>query len=141
VTVRVELPDPEPNGLATMLGGIIEGNLAAHPQREALLSKRGTFAISASDVGASASIRLLPAVVTVRNGIIGTPNIIVEADSETLVGLSNVPLKFGLPDVRTGEGREFARKLIKRQLKVKGLLTHPAMIGRLNKLLAVGQEG
>ena len=79
--------------------------------------------------------------VTVRNGIVGRPNIVVEADSATLVGLSSVPLKFGMPDVLTKDGREFTRKLLKGQLKVKGLLVHPAMIGRLNKLLAVGQEG
>ena len=141
MTVRVEFPDPEPNGLAAMLGGIIQGNLAAHPERGALLSKRATFAISATDVGTAASIRLLPGVVTVRNGIIGRPNIMVEADSDTLVGMSNAPMKFGMPDVRAKEGREVIRKLLKRQLKLKGLLAHPAMIGRLNKLLAVGLEG
>jgi hypothetical protein len=137
MTARVEYPDPEPNGLAVMLGGVIEGNLAAHPERETLLSKRATFAISAPDVGAAVSIRLLPGVVTVRNGIIGKPNVVVEADSGTLIGLASVPLKFGLPDARTKEGREVIRKLLKRQLKVKGLLAHPAMLGRLNKLLAV----
>ncbi len=138
MTARVEYPDPEPNGLAAMLGGVIEGNLAGHPERETLLSKRATFAISAPDVGAAVSIRLLPGVVTVRNGIIGKPNVVVEADSGTLVGLASVPLRFGLPDAGTKEGREVIRKLLKRQLKVKGLLAHPAMLGRLNKLLAVG---
>jgi hypothetical protein len=137
MSVVVDYPDPEPNGLASMIGGLIEGNLAAHPEREALLAKPATYGVTAPDVGVSISIRLRPGQVTVRNGIVGSPDIRVEADSDTLVGLSSVPLKFGLPDAMTKEGREVNRKLLKRQLKVKGLLTHPAKLARLNKLLSV----
>ncbi len=53
------------------------------------------------------------------------------------MGLSSMPLKFGLPDVMTKEGREVNRKLMKGQLKVRGLLRHPAKLARLNKLLSV----
>jgi hypothetical protein len=141
VTAGVEFPDPQPNGLATMLGVIIGGNLAAHPERETLLSKRATFAIRASDVGVAASVRLLPVAVTVRNGLVGTPNIVIETDSETLVGLANVPLRFGLPDITRKEGRDLIRKLLGRQLKVKGMFAHPARLARLNKLLASNEGG
>jgi hypothetical protein len=61
----------------------------------------------------------------------------VETDAETLVGLSSVPLRFGLPDVTTKEGREVNRKLLKRRLRVRGLLVHPGRLARLNKLLSV----
>jgi len=106
VTVTVVYPDPEPNGLAAMLGGIIEGNLVGHPERERLLSKVSTYGIRTRDVGVEVSFRLSPGKVIVRNGIVGRPHILVETDSETLVGLSSVPLKFGLPDIGTKEGRE-----------------------------------
>ena len=62
----------------------------------------------------------------------------VIADSETLAGLSTVPLRFGLPDVATKEGRLVNRKLFTGKLKVKGLLRHPGKLARLNKLLSVG---
>jgi hypothetical protein len=137
VTVTVVYPDPEPNGLAAMLGGIIEGNLAGHPERERLLSKVSTYGIRARDVGVEVSFRLSPGKVIVRNGIVGRPQILVETDSETLVGLSSVPLKFGLPDIGTKEGREVNRKLLTGKLKVKGMLLHPGKLARLNKLLAV----
>jgi hypothetical protein len=136
VTAEVRYLDPEPNGMAAMLGGLLEANLAAHPEREALLAP-ATFAISAPDVGAGVSIRLMPGKVLIRNGVVSRPDILVEADSETLVGLSSVPLRFGLPDARSKEGREVNRKLLKRQLKVRGLLRHPGKLGRLNKLLSV----
>ena len=137
MTARVAYSDPEPNGLASMLGGVIQGNLAAHPEREALLARPATYAISASDIGVAVSIRLAPGQVTVRNGEVGKPDVRVETDSETLVGLSSVPLKFGLPDAMTKEGRAVNRKLFKGELKVKGLLTHPGKLARLNKLLSV----
>ena len=137
MTVTVEYPDAEPNGLAAMLGGILEGNLAAHPERERLLSAVSTYAIRAPDVDVAVSIRLAPGKITVRNGIVGTPDVLVQGDSDTLVGLSSVPLKFGLPDIGTKEGREINKKLLKRQLRVKGLLLHPRKLATLNKLLTV----
>jgi hypothetical protein len=135
--VKVQYPDPEPNGLATMMGGLIEANLTAHPERSALLQKRATFAIVAPDVDVSVSIRLYRGTVTVRNGVIGRPDVTIRANSEDLIGLSAVPLRWGLPDVRTKQGREVNRKLMKGQLKVKGLLAHPGKLARLNKLMSV----
>ncbi|HEX9313300.1 MAG TPA: hypothetical protein VGA30_10840 [Actinomycetota bacterium] len=137
MTIQVQYPDPEPSGLAQMLGGLIEGNLTAHPEREGLLARPSTYAIRATDVGVDVSIRLAPGQAIVRNGMVGRPQVVVETDSETLMGLSSMPLKFGLPDVMTKEGREVNRKLMKGQLKVRGLLRHPAKLARLNKLMSV----
>jgi len=137
VTVQVVYGDEEPNGLAAMLGGIIEGNLHGHPDRERLLAKRATYAIRATDIDVAVSIRLSPGRVEVRGGVVGRPDVLVQTDSDTLVGLSSVPLKFGLPDIGTAEGRLVNAKLLKGQLKVKGLFLHPAKLARLNKLLSV----
>ncbi len=137
MTSLVTYLDAEPNGLSTILGGLIDGNLSAHPEREALLRSRATFGIRASDIDAATSIRLGDGRVKVRNGIVGRPDIVVTTDSSTLVGLSSVPLRFGLPDVMTPEGREVNRKLLKRELRVKGLLRNPTKLARLNKLLSV----
>jgi hypothetical protein len=135
--VQVQYPDPEPNGLATMLGGLIEANLNAHPERAALLQKRATYAIVAPDVDVAVSIRLYRGTVTVRNGVVGRPDVTIRAHSNDLIGLSAVPLRWGLPDLRTKEGREVNRKLMKGQLKVKGMLAHPGKLARLNKLISV----
>ena len=137
MTVKVEYPDPEPNGLASMLGGLIEGNLQAHPEREALLARPATYSITAPDVEVSVSIRLAPGVVTVRNGVVGTPLISIRTNSDNLMGMSSVPLKFGLPDSMTKEGREVNKKLFKGELKVKGMWTHLGALARLNRLLSV----
>ena len=133
----VQYPDAEPNGLATMLGGLIEANLNAHPDRVALLRKRAVYAIVAPDVDVAVSIRLYRGTVTVRNGVIGRPDVLIRATSGDLIGLSSVPLKFGLPDLMTKEGRDVNRKVMKGHLKVKGMLAHPGKLARLNKLMSV----
>ncbi len=137
MTATVEYGIEEPNGLAMMLGGLIQANLAAHPERELLLAKRATYGIEAPDVNVAVSIRLTPGTVTIRNGLVGRPDLSIRTNSDNLLGLSSVPLKFGLPDAMTKEGREVNRKLLKGELKVKGLLRHPGKLARLNKLLTV----
>ena len=137
MTAPVRYGDAEPNGLAAMIGGILEGNLARRPELERLLAKRTTFAIRATDVGVAASIRLGGGIVQVRNGVVGRPDVLIETDSESLVGLSNVPLRLGLPDPFADEGRAVVRKLLRGELKVKGILLHPRAMARLNSLLSV----
>ena len=135
---KVEYADAEPNGLAEMLGGLIQANLEQHPERAALLRKPAVIAINAPDADVSVSIMLLPSKVMVRNGRPSRPaQLDVTADSTTLIELSSVPLRFGLPDSMTKEGREVTKKLLSGSLKVRGMLTHPGVLARFNKLLSV----
>jgi len=137
MAAQLTYADPEPNGLAAMLGGLIEANLKTHPERDALLGKPATYAIAAPDAGVGVTIALAPGVVTIRNGTVGSPDIRIETKSDNLIGLSAVPLRFGLPDAMTKEGRAVNRKLFKGELKVHGMWLHPAKLARLNKLLTV----
>jgi hypothetical protein len=135
--VQVEYPDAEPNGLAEMLGGLIQANLEQHPERATLL-KQAVIAITAPDAEVSVTIMLQPSKVIVRNGRPPIrPQLDVTTDSITLIELSSVPLRFGLPDSMTKEGREVTKKLLSGSLKVRGLLTHAGTLARFNKLLSV----
>ena len=128
--------DPEPNGLATMLGGLIEANLAAHPERTRLL-KPGLVSIAAPDAGVAVSIRMRPGVVQIANGVRGRPRLTVRTNSDTLMELSSVPLRFGLPNAMTREGREVTAKLMNGTIRVKGMFRSLATLMRLNRLLSV----
>ena len=131
--------DAEPNGLGAMIGGLIQGNLQAHPDRASAVTegRPATFGISVSDVGVQISIRLSPRGVQVANGIVGRPEVRVETDSETLLGLSSTPLRFGLPDLGRAEGRAVARDVVTRKLKLRGAILHAGKLARLNRLLTV----
>jgi hypothetical protein len=136
VTARVEYADEEPNGLAAMIGGLIEGNLANHPERVRLL-RAATVGIIADDAGVGITLRIGNGGVVVANGVTGQPDVMVRTDSESLTELSSAPLRLGFPDPLTGEGRAIARKLANRELKVSGLARHPGVVARLNRLLSV----
>ncbi len=132
----VEYLDAEPSGLASMIGELIESNLGRHPDRRRLL-RSGLVGMVASDAGVAITLRLAPGRVTVSDGISGRPQVIVAADTQTLAELSLVPLRFGLPDPSTSEGRAVLASLRSRRLKVRGALRHAALLSRLNRLLSV----
>jgi len=136
LTATVEYADEEPNGLAAIIGGLIEGNLQQHPEREALL-KPAVVGITAPDVGVSITLQIAPGRVGVANGLQGKPHLLVEANSDTLIELSSVPLRFGLPDNFTKDGRAVTGSLMKGRIKVRGMTRHLGRLARLNKLLSV----
>jgi hypothetical protein len=133
---QVEFVAADPSGLATLIGGLIEANLAAHPERSSLL-RPAVVGLVAVDAGVAITLRIAPRGVTVVDGLGGRPQIVIEADSDTLTELSSVPLRLGFPDPTTAEGRAVAGKLIRGELKVRGLARHPGIVSRLNRLLSV----
>jgi hypothetical protein len=138
MTVPVHYLDPEPEGLVSMIGGIIQANLEQRPERAGLLSPPAVVSIRVPDVPAEVSIRLTPEEVQVRSGMVTRWHVLVQADSETLLGLSSVPLRFGLPDLGTRAGRRVLGQLMRRRLRIQGMMRHPKVLARLNKLLSVG---
>jgi hypothetical protein len=65
------------------------------------------------------------------------PDLAVDTDADTLMGMSTVPLRFGMPDVGTADGRAVVGKMLRGQLKVRGMVTKPKLLVRLQKLLSV----
>lgn len=134
---NVTYMNSDPNGLAAMLGGLIEANLQAHPERARLLDRPATFAITATDADVSVTIHLGDGAVKVANGVRGHPHVSVRGSSEDLIGLSSVPLRMGQPDVMSKEGRAVLGKILKGQVKVRGVVMQSGRLRRLNELLSV----
>lgn len=135
--MRVEYADAEPNGLAAMIGGLIEANVAAHPERSRLLGPPAVVGIEARDADVACTLRMAPGRVVVSNGLTGPLAVVVRADGETLTELTAAPLRLGYPDPTTASGRAVTAKLMRRELSVRGLLLHPVMVSRLTRLLSV----
>jgi hypothetical protein len=128
---------PEAPGLGQMLGDLIKGNIAAHPDRLALLERaHGSVNINATDAEVEVGL-----VFTGQELSIGTavakPDIAIACDSETLMALSSVPLRMGRPDVMTPQGRGVIKKIVSRQLKVRGMVAHAKLMTQLQKLISV----
>jgi hypothetical protein len=135
VSVRIE--DDQPNGLASMLAGLIDANLQRHPRRRALL-RDAVFDLSSPDAGVAATIETRAGSVSVRNGANADgAHISVEAPSAELLLLASVPLRAGFPDALTPEGRTVLRHVLAGRIRIRGLLRHPGRLSRLARLLSV----
>jgi hypothetical protein len=132
---RVVFADEEPNGLASMVGGLIEQNLTRDPDRTRLLTG-GSAVLDALDAGVAVTLRLGPGEVEVANGTSGPADLVVTAHSGDLLGLAGAPLRFGLPDALTHEGRAVVRGLATRRVRISGMAAHPGLLRRLTMLLS-----
>jgi hypothetical protein len=135
VTVRFD--DAEPNGLADLVGRLIETNLEAEPDRSALL-RDTVVLLTASDAAIEATVTLSSAGVDVSNGPAGRrPHLIIAANAYDLIELAGAPLRLGFPDVVHPDGRRVIRRIATRHVRVSGMLRHPIRLSRFTRLLSV----
>jgi hypothetical protein len=143
--VTVRFADAEPNGLADLVGRLIETNLETEPDRRGLL--RDTIVLlQASDAAIEATVTLSRAGVDVANGPAKgpangpggrRPHLVIAADAYDLIELAGAPLRFGFPDVMDPQGRSVIRRIATRHVRVSGMLRHPIRLSRFTRLLSV----
>jgi len=139
--VTVRFADAEPNGLADLVGRLIETNLETEHGRRRLL-RHTIVLLQASDAGIEATVTLSSAGVDVANGPAKgrggrRPHLVIAADAYDLIELANAPLRFGFPDVMRPQGRSVIRRIATRRVRVSGMLTHPIRLSRFTRLLSV----
>lgn len=127
-----------PDGLVRMVAELLRANLHADPAKGRIVeSTRGAVQIDVADAALTIGLKFVPGTVTVTSGPVPGADLHVRTDAETLVSLSTVPLRFGLPDPTTGAGRAVGAKLFTGSLKITGLPLALPMLRRLNRLLSV----
>jgi hypothetical protein len=143
--VTVRFADAEPNGLADLVGRLIETNLETEPDRRGLL-RDSIVLLQASDAAIEATVTLSRAGVDVANGpAMGPakgpsgrrPHLVIQADAYDLIELAGAPLRFGFPDVMDPQGRSVIRRIATRHVRVSGMLRHPIRLSRFTRLLSV----
>ncbi len=130
--------DPDVEGLGVMLADLVRGNIEADPARARLLEGvLGTVNLRARDAEVAVGMEFRGGQLFVRARPFPKADLAVDTDADTLMGMSTVPLRFGMPDVGTADGRAVVGKMLRRQLKVRGMVTKPKLLIRLQKLLSV----
>ena len=138
--MNVTVVSPEPSGLASMVAELLEQNLARDPARRGLL-RPSVAVLDASDADVTVFLRITPEDVRVGDGNVPDAHLSIRAQSGRLLDLTTTPLRFGLPDVLSREGRAIVGDLLGRRLRIRGLLRHPLRLARLTKLLSVADTG
>jgi hypothetical protein len=135
MTAQVVLDRAGPSGLAAILGGLIEQNLLRDPARERLL-RPAVISIAALDAEVGITVHIRPNRVEIVDGLDDHAHISITASSGDLLGMTDVPLRFGLPDAFRAEGRGVLREVLSRRVLIRGMVAHPRRLARLTALLS-----
>jgi hypothetical protein len=137
VRAAIVLVDAEPSGLAEMVAGLLEANLVRRPEREALL-RPAVIGIEAADAGVAITLRLTERRIEISNGAADRgSDLRIRGDGADLLALSALPLRLGLPDPLTGQGRAILRRVARGRVRISGMLRHPIVLSRFARLLSV----
>ena len=135
----VSYADKEPSAFAEMLGGLIEANVLANPNKqqdfEALTARVGIWV---TDIDEGVTLVFESGRLTVHNGLEPRRTITIRAEGETVLSLSNLKIGLlGLPVYYDTVGRGVALKLLQGKLKIDGMLVNIATVNRVTRIFSV----
>ena len=124
----------EPAGITELIDGLVHQNLSRDPSRR--LRRRDVVAIEAVDAGVAVSLRSAEGTILVTDGRDPGARVVVSASSTKLLELAGAPLRCGLPDALSRDGRVLIGDLLTRRIRVQGLIRHIGTVRRLTMLLS-----
>ncbi len=133
---QVVLADPEAEGLAVMLHGLLSAAVADDAKARVLDATSGTVTIAVPDAEVEVGLRFGNGVCRVYGAGIPGAKVRIEMPSDTLMAFSTIPLQFGMPSLRTPEGRAFTKQVLRREVRISGLW-HLKLLTQVNTLLSL----
>ena len=135
----VEYPSEKPSAFAGMLGGLIEANVLANPEKkkdfDALKARVGIWV---TDIDEGVTLVFDAGRLAVYNGLEPDRKLTIRADAETVMSLSSLKIGvFGLPVYYDGVGRGVALKLLRGKLQIEGMLPNIATLNRVTRIFSV----
>ncbi len=123
--------------LALILSEMLGGNLDRPEKLKAFNTLATKAYILAKDVGAEVTLVFDRGSLTFHGGKPYRPDLSIETDSATLLDLANINIRLGMPYYFDEIGRSILKKLARRELKIKGMFTHPIALTKLTKIMSV----
>ena len=136
---KVEYADREPSAFASMLGGLIEANVenstAKRKDFEALTARVGVFV---TDIDEGVTLDFDQGTLTVHSGLKPKRDITIRAEADTVMNLSNLKIgAFGMPVYYDSVGRGIVASLLRRKLRIDGLLGNIATLNTVTRIFSV----
>jgi hypothetical protein len=130
--------DAEPSALASMLGGLIEANIAAPRKRKDFDELEARVGIFVSDIDEGVTLDFGKGTLVVHNGMQPNRDLTIRAEADTVMSLSNLKIGlFGMPVYYDEVGRGVAAKLLRRRLRIDGLLGNLATLNSVTRIFSV----
>lgn len=133
---EVVLADPEAAGLSSMLAALLSSAVEKPEKARVLDAMNGTVTVAVPDAEVEVGLRFSNGTCRVHDGPIPGSKVRIEMPSEMLMAFSTIPLLAGMPSPLTAPGRDFARQVLTRKVKIGGL-RHVRLITQLNTLLSL----
>lgn len=121
-----------------LLGGLLQANLQADPGKAATIRRTtGSIGISVTDVDEDVRLVFTGEGLWVTSGPALATDLRLVGTADTILGLSTVPLRFGLPDPLSSTGRALTGRWATGGLQVHGLPRAAPLLRTLLSLLSV----
>jgi hypothetical protein len=135
----VTYADAEPSAFASMLGGLIEANVAASAaKRKDFDELKARVGIFVTDIDEGVTLDFNRGSLAVHNGLQPGRDITIRADADTVMSLSNLKIgAFGMPVYYDEVGRGVAGKLLQGKLRIDGLLGNLATLNSVTRVFSV----
>jgi hypothetical protein len=130
-------PGADEVAMAVMLSEMLKANLEKPEKQKDFNKLKARVYINAKDAEAEMTMVFDKGSLTVYGGKEGKPDIAIITDAATLLDLANINIKFGMPYYFDETGMAVVKKLLKRELQIKGMFTHYFALNRLTKIMSL----
>jgi hypothetical protein len=136
---EIQLADEARSELAVALRDAVASTLERHPERgQALAAMRDRVLVRAEDTGEAVTLVFAGGGLRIEDGEAGAAPIRIVGDRDTILALTRLPLRRGLPDLRSDAGRIVFKRQLGGELTVRGLLLRLPQVRHLLQVLAGG---
>lgn len=128
----------EENGMANMVAELIRGNVQGSRYKALCFSfLKANVGILVTDAEVEATLVFNRGSCVIYDGIQGKTDLTIEADSDSILQLSNLKIVAGLPFYLDGTGVEVLSKTFSGAVKIRGMVCHPVALNLLTIVLSV----
>jgi hypothetical protein len=132
------LPEARELGLPVMLADLIRQNIEKRPDKiKPFESLDAKVLIEIPDIQTSAGLEFHRGRLTLSKDFSGKPDLHILTDSTTILDLSLLKIKLGLPHFFDKNGFKILRKILSREIMIKGLLRNFSVLIHLTKVISI----
>lgn len=130
-------PGAEEVAMAVMLADMLKANLEKPEKLKDFNKLKARVYIHAVDAETEITMDFDRGSLTVYGGKEGSPDISIETDAATLLDLANINIKYGMPWYFDETGMAVVKKLLRKELRIKGMFTRLGALTRLTKIMSL----
>lgn len=130
-------PGAEEVAMAVMLSDMLKANLEKPEKLKDFNRLKARVYIHAVDAETEITMDFDRGSLTVYGGKEGKPDLSIETDASSLLDLANLKIKYGMPWYFDETGLGVVKKLLRRELKIKGMFAHLGALTRLSKIMSL----